>query len=77
MYKRQVLVVNRRIANTAIGRDVREALTELNVPVLATDIGQRVAFAETAASGTTVLDRKRCKGAREIRNFVTELRGCA
>jgi chromosome partitioning protein len=68
------LALNRKIANTAIGRDVREALKELEVPILKSDIGQRVAFAESAASGTTVLDQKRSKAAKEITKFVNELR---
>ena len=68
------LSVNRRIANTAIGRDVRIALRELEVPVLESDIGQRVAFAECVATGKTVLDQKWSKGAREIKRFVNELR---
>jgi len=68
------LTLNRKIANTAIGRDVRNALAELEVPVLKADIGQRVAFAETAASGSTVLEAKRSKAAKEIKKFVNELR---
>lgn len=68
------LALNRKIANTAIGRDVRSALKELDVPVLKSDIGQRVAFAETAATGRTVLDQKLCKAAREVKKFVSELR---
>jgi chromosome partitioning protein len=68
------LALNRKIANTAIGRDVRDALAELGVPILKSDIGQRVAFAESAASGSTVLDQKRSKAAREIKSFVNELR---
>ncbi|GAB5517203.1 ParA family partition ATPase [Rhodopirellula baltica] len=68
------LALNRKIANTAIGRDVREALKELDVPILKSDIGQRVAFAESAASGTTVLNQERSKAAKEIKRFVNELR---
>ncbi|QDS91677.1 MinD/ParA/CobQ/CobA-like protein [Roseimaritima multifibrata] len=68
------LMLNRKIANTAIGRDVREALTELEVPILRSDIGQRVAFAESAASGATVLQQTRSKAAKEIKKFVNELR---
>ncbi|QDS91623.1 MinD/ParA/CobQ/CobA-like protein [Roseimaritima multifibrata] len=68
------LMLNRKIANTAIGRDVREALAELEVPILKSDIGQRVAFAETAANGATVLDQQRSKAAKEIKKFVNELR---
>lgn len=68
------LAVNRKITNTAIGRDVRAALKELEVPILKADIGQRVAFAESAASGATVLEQKRSKAAKEIKKFVNELR---
>jgi len=68
------LAINRKIANTAIGRDVRTALRDLDVPVLRSDIGQRISFAESAASGRTVLDRRRSKAAKEIQKFVNELR---
>ena len=69
-----VLAVNRRIANTAIGRDVKAALEELETPVMQTDIGQRVAFAEAMSSGQTVLERPMSKAAHEVRMFVNELR---
>ncbi|MEZ6136978.1 MAG: ParA family partition ATPase [Pirellulaceae bacterium] len=72
-----LLVINRKIANTAIGRDVRDALTELDVPVFKTDIGQRVTFAETAATGATVLDQRFSKAAKEVQKFVAELRKVA
>jgi len=69
-----VLAVNRRIANTAIGRDVKAALEGLDTPVLETDLGQRVAFAEAMSSGQTVLERPMSKAAHEVRMFVNELR---
>lgn len=47
-------VVNRKIANTAIGRDVGEALTAYAVPVLTSSVTQRVIFAEAAAQGRAV-----------------------
>ena len=53
---KSVFVINRRIVNTAIGRDVAEALAGYAIPVLTTHIGQRVAFAESAANGSTVLE---------------------
>jgi chromosome partitioning protein len=49
-------VINRKIVNTAIGRDVAEALREYPVPVLKATICQRVAFAETASQGLTVYE---------------------
>lgn len=48
--------INRRIVNTAIGRDVVEALAGYEVPVLKCAVSQRVAFAESAALGSTVLE---------------------
>jgi len=53
---RSAFVINRKIVNTAIGRDVAEALAGYPVRVLNTAIGQRVAFAESAGQGSTVLD---------------------
>ena len=53
---KSVFVINRKIVNTAIGRDVGEALAGYPVTLLNTSIGQRVAFAESAAGGLTVLD---------------------
>lgn len=52
---KSAFVINRKIVNTAIGRDVVEALSSYPVPVLETSICQRVAFAESAAQGLTVL----------------------
>lgn len=68
------LAVNRKIVNTAIGRDVRNALKELDVPILKPDVGQRVAVAESLAGGTTVLDHGDAKGKSEIKRFINELR---
>jgi chromosome partitioning protein len=49
-------VVNRKITNTAIGRDVYTALANYPFPVLLSAISQRVAFAESAALGQSVLE---------------------
>lgn len=48
-------VINRKISNTAIGRDVREALAAYpDVPVFESSLTQRVIFAEAAARGLSV-----------------------
>lgn len=49
-------VINRKIAKTAIGRDVREALTNYSIPVLNASITQRVIFAEAAAQGKAIYE---------------------
>lgn len=49
-------VINRKIVGTAIGRDVSAALAEYPIPVLKAAVGQRVTFAESAATGLTVME---------------------
>ena len=51
---KSAFVINRRIANTVIGRDVKEALAAYPIPVFETTITQRVVFAEAAAQGLSV-----------------------
>jgi len=53
---KSAFVINRRIAKTAIGRDVGEALATYPVPVLRAGITQRVVFAEAAAQGLAVYE---------------------
>jgi chromosome partitioning protein len=53
---RSAFVISRKIVGTAIGRDVTEALRTYPLPVLRAAISQRVAFAESAARGETVLE---------------------
>jgi chromosome partitioning protein len=52
----KAFVINRKIVNTAIGRDVTQALSDYPIPVLQTAICQRVAFVESAAQGLTVYE---------------------
>jgi chromosome partitioning protein len=69
---RYAFAINRKIVNTAIGRDVLGALAEYEeVPVLPAAVHQRVAFAESAATGRTVLETTPDGlAAREIRDLV-------
>ena len=53
---KSAFVINRKIVNTAIGRDVAEALSGYQLPVLVAQVCQRVSFAESAATGQTVLE---------------------
>lgn len=67
---KSAFVINRRITNTAIGRDVEESLTTLGMPVLSTHIFQRVMYAECASLGKTVFDLDEdSKAAIEIENL--------
>lgn len=53
---KSAFAINRKIANTAIGRDVAEALKDYPIPVLEASLCQRVPFAESAAEGLTVYE---------------------
>jgi len=67
-------VINRKIANTAIGRDVADALSVYPIQVLKSSVCQRVAFAESAAQGLTVMDvEPNGSAAKEIEALVNEL----
>lgn len=71
---KSVFVVNRKIANTAIGRDVGDALAAYPVPVLAATVTQRVIYAEAAAQGKAVFEiDAEGPAAAEIDALVSEL----
>ena len=71
---KSAFVINRKIVNTAIGRDVIEALSGYPIPVFKAQICQRVPFAETAGSGQTVLEvDPESLAAKEIQTLVTEM----
>jgi chromosome partitioning protein len=66
--------VNRKIANTAIGRDVTAAFEGYPFDVLPQTIGQRVAFAEAAAGGLTIMEMAPASdAAREIAALATAI----
>ncbi len=76
VYKKQLkaaFVINRKIANTAIGRDVAKALKQYPQPVLNAAVCQRVAFAESAR-GRTVLELDADSAAsKEIQSLAKEV----
>ena len=49
-------VINRKIANTIIGRDVREALANYSIPTMTAAVTQRVIYAEAVAQGQAVYE---------------------
>ena len=67
-------VVNRKIANTAIGRDVGEALATYETIVFDASVTQRVIFAEAAAQGKAVFEiEAEGLAAKEIDSLVNEI----
>ena len=67
-------VLNRCATRTVIARETAETLADHDPPVLATTIGQRVAFADAARSGRLVFETDEdSPAAREIAMFATEV----
>ncbi len=66
--------INRKIAKTAIGRDVASALEHFGIPVLPTHLCQRVLYAESAAQGLAVAEvAPNGEAAREIAALVASV----
>jgi len=69
-----VFLVSRRKGQTALGRDIREALAGFNLPLLRADVPDRVAYAEVMTAGTTMIESQpKGPGAGDFRALLAEL----
>jgi chromosome partitioning protein len=50
------LLISRKVANTTLGKQMRDALSNLDIPILKTEIFQRIALAESIVTGQTVFE---------------------
>lgn len=67
-------VVSRKIGHTVIGRDIRVMAAEAGIPILAAEIEQRVAFAESLTMGKTIFEWSSAgTAAREIERLTQEI----
>jgi chromosome partitioning protein len=68
------IVVSRKISNTVLGRDIREMAAPFGVPVLETEIMQRVQLAEAGTLGRTIFEHAPgSSAAREIEALTFEI----
>jgi len=68
-------VVSRKIGNTVIGRDIRAMASEAGIPILAAEVEQRVAFAESLTMGKTIFEwPSGGVAAREVERLTQEIR---
>jgi chromosome partitioning protein len=68
------IVINRKQATTALGKQARANLEHLPAFTLQSEIAQRIAFAESTASGQLASElQPRSRAAQEIRALVDEL----
>ena len=49
-------VVSRKTGNTVIGREIRSMATAMGIPILANEIAQRVAYAESLTMGKMIFE---------------------
>ncbi len=70
---KKCFLINRKIKNIAIGRDVEEALLAYKAPILDTHIHQRVIYAESASEGLGVSEKGNNAAAAEIEALNTEI----
>ena len=67
-------VVSRKIGNTVIGREIRAMAADYGIPILKSEIEQRVAYAESLTMGKTVFEwSPGSAAATEIENLTNEL----
>ena len=67
-------VISRKIANTIIGREIRRMAAALGIPILASEITQRVAYAESLTMGQTIFEWAAASpAAKEITNLTQEI----
>ena len=66
-------VISRCVPNTRLGDDVRRALAEYPIPILASAVVQRQVYAQTAAEGRTVFDAGHMRARAEIDALAAEL----
>ena len=72
---RGVIVLNRVASHTALGASARTALESCGVPILSTELGQRVAYGEAVSAGMGPTQHApQSKAAGEVRALVDELR---
>lgn len=72
---RAAFVINRRVVGTVIGRDAREALADQPFEALHSDVSQRIAFADSVASGKLACEvAPGSRAAREIAALACDVR---
>ena len=67
-------VVSRKIGNTVIGREIRSMAAAMGIPILANEIAQRVAYAESLTMGKMIFEwAPKSPAACEIEKLTKEI----
>lgn len=72
--QKSVFLVSRKIGRTALGRDILEALSEFELPILSAGTSQRIIYAEALTAGRTVIEMQpHGPAAQEVRDILSEV----
>lgn len=71
---RAFFIINRDNPRTLLSKDTDEALNELGLPICSTRLHNRIAYADSALNGLSVLEWTDPKGKEEINTLYNELK---
>jgi len=68
-------IISRQITNTNLGKEIRETLVGYELPIFKNGTFQRIIYAKTAGTGSTVIDADpHGEATNEIKSIVSELK---
>lgn len=68
-------LINRDNPRTLLSRDMNEALSALELPIMKTKLNNRISYPDSAVQGLSVLEWTDTKAKEEINNLVEEIKG--
>lgn len=74
-YLQSRLLINQVLSRTRLARDLVEAIKEFGIPCFETQLGQRTAYRESAATGLTVFDLDNPEAKVEMEHLASEVLG--
>ncbi len=73
-YLMGMLLVSKKVMGTRVGKDIRKTLEPYHMGIFHTEIVQRMAYVNAAASGLSVIEyAPHSKAAEEVRNLCNEI----
>ena len=71
------VLISRRVGNTALGRQAREAAAAFDMPIFNTEIAQRIALAEAVLAGQTIVQyAPASRACEEFKELTKEIVAC-
>jgi chromosome partitioning protein len=68
-------LINRDNPRTLLSKDMNEALSALELPIMETKLNNRISYPDSAVQGLSVLEWTDPKAKEEIKNLVEEIKG--